>query len=253
MRFQWIEATGKDAADFFQRLSTADVKGLAPGEGTWALFLSAVGRIVSVFWVWRLPDGKGLGFEVPVSPVHQWPERFLKYIDDLHFGEDLGIQKGPTGSEPFPAPPELAALTKPKLMIAQPVMTAFHASLQWGQPTCVVYGAEGPLVDAALLTRSRIEALIPGVDQEIVPDANPLDIGFFEAIHPNKGCYPGQEVIERTLAKGSPAKRLVLARGKAPASGWVGLTVLPKADAVIGKRLSFGGAEATIEKIKSPS
>ncbi len=49
-------------------------------------------------------------------------------------------------------------------------------------------------------------------------ESNPLEINLQSAIHDQKGCYPGQEVIEKIIAIGSPSKRLCMVRliGDAP-------------------------------------
>jgi folate-binding protein YgfZ len=56
----------------------------------------------------------------------------------------------------------------------------------------------------------RLSALWPKVGQEITALTNPLELGLRSAISENKGCYPGQEVIERIWAIGAPAQRLCL-------------------------------------------
>lgn len=56
----------------------------------------------------------------------------------------------------------------------------------------------------------RIGDLSPTINHEVTLDSNPLEVGLFNAIHQTKGCYPGQEVIEKTLSIGSPAKILCL-------------------------------------------
>jgi folate-binding protein YgfZ len=56
----------------------------------------------------------------------------------------------------------------------------------------------------------RILNLIPRVSHEIIFDINPLDLGLTSAIAQNKGCYPGQEVIEKIISLGSAAKKLCL-------------------------------------------
>ncbi len=58
----------------------------------------------------------------------------------------------------------------------------------------------------------RIAQLKPKFGQEFKPDAttNPLEVNLKSAIHDQKGCYPGQEVIEKIISLGSPARRLCL-------------------------------------------
>lgn len=58
----------------------------------------------------------------------------------------------------------------------------------------------------------RIKLLKPLFGREFKSDgtSNPLEVNLSSAIHDQKGCYPGQEVIEKILSLGSPARRLCL-------------------------------------------
>jgi len=63
----------------------------------------------------------------------------------------------------------------------------------------------------------RIRALTPKLGYEFKNDGqtNPLEVNLQSAIHDQKGCYPGQEVIEKIIAIGSPARKLCLFQGPA--------------------------------------
>jgi folate-binding protein YgfZ len=65
---------------------------------------------------------------------------------------------------------------------------------------------------------ARILGLIPKEGFEFFPDGktNPLEINLRHAIADQKGCYPGQEVIEKIISLGSPARRLCLLKSKTP-------------------------------------
>jgi hypothetical protein len=65
---------------------------------------------------------------------------------------------------------------------------------------------------------SRIEALLPEPGFEFLPDGktNPLEVNLRDAIAEQKGCYPGQEVIEKIISLGSPARKLCRIRSDAP-------------------------------------
>ncbi len=71
-----------------------------------------------------------------------------------------------------------------------------------------------PETDSITLEKDRIQQRIPKEGNEFVADGqtNPLEINLQNAIHDQKGCYPGQEVIEKIIAIGSPSKRLCLVR-----------------------------------------
>ena len=63
----------------------------------------------------------------------------------------------------------------------------------------------------------RVLALAPEEGKEFKLDGktNPLEVNLRHAISDQKGCYPGQEVIEKIIAIGSPARRLCLLELKA--------------------------------------
>lgn len=92
----------------------------------------------------------------------------------------------------------------------------------WGTPTgldrWISKNFPKPEADLKPLTFAeleswRIQAVQPRMDSEITEAAVPLEIGLRTAIADNKGCYPGQEVIEKIVALGSPARRLVRIEG----------------------------------------
>jgi folate-binding protein YgfZ len=60
--------------------------------------------------------------------------------------------------------------------------------------------------------RARILSLTPkpGNEFQLNGETNPLEVNLRSAISDQKGCYPGQEVIEKIISIGSPAKKLCL-------------------------------------------
>lgn len=66
-----------------------------------------------------------------------------------------------------------------------------------------------PLLEATEETILRIEAGEPQYGLDMDAERLPMEAGLTEAIDFHKGCYLGQEVIVRTLAKGFVARRLM--------------------------------------------
>ena len=60
----------------------------------------------------------------------------------------------------------------------------------------------------------RIMSRLPKLGNEFTNkgESNPLEVNLNHAIHDQKGCYPGQEVIEKIIALGSPAKQVCLVK-----------------------------------------
>jgi folate-binding protein YgfZ len=125
----------------------------------------------------------------------------------------------------------------------------------------------------------RILSLQPKLGNEFHHDesTNPLEVNLRSAIHDQKGCYPGQEVIEKVISLGSPAKKLALVSSnqKPPLNAqpapmldiaseqavghltsvaehgdhWIGLAVLRKTHWGLGTLLKSGDQSWKVEKI----
>ena len=55
----------------------------------------------------------------------------------------------------------------------------------------------------------RINNLIPYHGAEITPKVHPFACGLDALVHPNKGCYVGQEILTRMRSRGKTGKTLV--------------------------------------------
>jgi len=75
----------------------------------------------------------------------------------------------------------------------------------------------------------RIRSLVPKEGFEFQPDGstNPLEVNLRSAIADQKGCYPGQEVIEKIISLGSPARRLCHLKNTNRANATVANPVTP--------------------------
>ena len=58
-------------------------------------------------------------------------------------------------------------------------------------------------------TEHRIRNLIPYHGHEITSKVHPLACGLGDLVHPQKGCYIGQEVLTRMRSRGKQGHRLV--------------------------------------------
>lgn len=232
----WVELSGADAPDFLHRLTTADIRNLAVGVGTPACFLTAQGRIRVCFTLWRCtPDSFGMELEegTPVEGAQgKWKKELLSTIDQYTFAEKFTISEqtscrwifGSNGGD------ALLALQTPDLAPGQTRLTwngariCHHGTRDFGRTWITAWGSEAQLQELAQavgaeltyeseipeLTWARVQALRPWPGAEIIETTLPLEAGMMDAIAQGKGCYPGQEVIERMISMGSPPRRLVL-------------------------------------------
>jgi folate-binding protein YgfZ len=225
-----IAASGGDRVDFLQGMLTNDVKALAPGGGCYAALLNQTGKVVSDLRVYA--DADRLLLDVVAwraGALGEALERFL-IADDVELaaapeqpllqfegplaravaGEALGVTALPE------APYAHAALT----LEGQPIR-AVSASDGGGQgilvlgpaallPRLLHVGVEAGGIPAgmAALDRLRIEAGIawPGIDMDEATLI--METGRDAAISFSKGCYLGQEVVERIAARGHVNRRL---------------------------------------------
>jgi folate-binding protein YgfZ len=219
----WISLIGPDARDFLHRLSTVNVQALPEGRGAPGFFLNASGRIRAAFTLWCYRPGE-YALETAWGPV-------LELIEQFHFAEKLTASEVPglacawlfdADSLP-PAPFETTA-------IDEEIRLCNHGSADYGRPWITAWGRPArleqwldrtfPEARAATLDeleRWRIGAARPRAGAEINEGAIPLELGLREGIAENKGCYPGQEVIERIISLGAPARRLARLDGSGPA------------------------------------
>jgi folate-binding protein YgfZ len=240
-----LAATGEDRVTFLQGMLSNDVKSLAPGSGVYAAMLTLQGKVVSDLRVYADPDR--ILLDVVAWRAALLRENLERYIiaDDVELAEPdheqplLGVEgplAGAIAAEALgrPALPAEPFAHLRSTFEGRPVRavvaseTARGGVLFCGPPSvapalfdaCREAGAQ-PLGMRALDTL-RIEAGIawPGVDM----DESVLlqESGRDAAIHFSKGCYLGQEVVERIAARGHVNRRLTglrCAGERIPAAG----------------------------------
>ncbi|MCB9535989.1 MAG: folate-binding protein YgfZ [Myxococcales bacterium] len=226
-----LRIAGPDAAGFLNRLLTVDVLHLAPGQGARPFLLDAKGKILLAFHLLRVDEQTYL---VECSAGHG--EDVAARLDMFHFGEALTIEpvddaftvitlQGGGAAGVLEAldvrPPEAAWAHAEATIAGHPVRVARvdRAGLPgfdlWLAPDAFAAvwqaardaGATPSGVDA--LEVLRVDHGVPGHPNEFGPHAVPLELSVEDGYTEGKGCYPGQEVIERTLALGRPARQLL--------------------------------------------
>lgn len=239
-----LAATGGERVEFLQGMLTNDVRRLGPGDGCYAALLTQHGKVVSDLRVYAEPQRvllDVLAWRAPALRAHL--ERFLVADDvelDWSVEQPLLHLEGPGAGDVA-----RAALGVDEL----PPTPLAHATVEFaGAPLLVVRaseaGGDGVLLcgGAALagrlfescraagalpaglwaLDRRRIEAGVawPGIDMD--ESTLLMETGRDAAVAFGKGCYLGQEVVERVAARGHVNRRIVgvlLASDALPARG----------------------------------
>lgn len=235
--------TGGDRQAWLHNLVTNDVKGLAAGRGCYAFACDVKGRIQFDLNILALADE--LWLDVAADRLGQ----ILAYLERYLITEAVRIAPraaarialaGPRSAEIAAAlgVGELAAAGSPELQhlelriepgeerrnfLRGRAVRHSYAGVQ-GLELLLEPGQEAAAWDhfaehhraqpagAAALDALRIEAGIPWLGRDIDEKVVAPETGQIErAISYRKGCYLGQEIIERMRSLGTPARRLVRA------------------------------------------
>jgi aminomethyltransferase len=234
-----IRVTGEDRARLLHAMSTNHVQELAAGEGLYTFFLNEKGRILADAYVYNL--GESLLLDTEPETAASLAAHLDKYIiaDDAVIEDETGrwMAVGLEG----PASAEAAA----GLGIRAP--TKRCALLEWDSGFVVQVAETGmagirifvPMEErhtlAARLTAARIpkatgeEARVVRLENgkprygEDITDRNlAQETRQLHAVHFNKGCYLGQEIVERVRSRGQVHRHLApieIDSATAPAPG----------------------------------
>jgi aminomethyltransferase len=226
----WLRRAAVEGEDRFRWLSgmvTNAVNELAAKAGSWNLVLNAQGRILGELQVWREDDGLSL-----VIAADQY-DRLLAHLNRFIIMDDVELAArsetalglaGPLAGEvlarlglPAPAEPLTSATASWNglhVRIARAYGTlAPHYEL-WAQPEEIpalwraLVEAGATAVGAATLEAFRIAEAIPAYGIDIVERDLPQETSQMRALHFSKGCYLGQEIVERIRSRGSVHRHL---------------------------------------------
>ncbi|MDV2504544.1 MAG: aminomethyltransferase family protein [bacterium] len=230
-----LRATGSDRVEFLQGLTTNHIKAMKPGQGTYNVILTPKGRIVGELIVYGLADH--LLLDIP----SECAKAVQDYLDHYHFSEEveftdvsarrlvLGLH-GPKAAALLEEVSTVAVTDLPDYHLRRgnlggvDVMVArvnragedgfeIHAPAEsaeavWG---ALAEAGAAPVGQEAAETL-RIEAGIPRFGADLDERVIPWEAGIGHAIHLNKGCYVGQEVVARMEYLGKVSRRLVALR-----------------------------------------
>lgn len=232
-----IEAIGKDRAPWLHNLVTNTVKTLQPGEGNYAFAPNVKGRTVFDLNILVLDDRLWLDLD------RRWLETAKKHLAKYIITEDVTLADITPRFERFSivGPAAVEVVGRMGFGNLTPMAQLQHVPFLWeghsgrmirndftGRPTADLLieapGASSLLValldagrpsglariDPDVAETLRIEAGIPASLTEIDDDVIPPETGQIDrGISYNKGCYLGQEVIERMRSHGVVARKLV--------------------------------------------
>jgi len=232
-----LSLTGPDRVSFLQGMVTSDVKKLAPGNGMAAAILDVNGKILADLRILSMEDSLMLLLREPLA------QRAIAHLNRYLVADDVEIAgletaygmialQGPkarsmlgaivppgeipqamhshrtlrigerevrairsthTGEEGFDLLTELQSLAS---VVAQIQKAGAPFSLRW--------------VGRQAQELLRVEAGIPRYGVDMDENTLFLEIGLDDAISFHKGCYLGQEVVERIRSRGHVNRKLAV-------------------------------------------
>lgn len=197
--FDRIELSGKDCKDFCQRLFTLDISKVLEDEGGLSCLLDATGKVKAIFWYLSLPQKAILICPKTCTKV------LMEQLELYHFSEDCKFSVEKPLKAEWGIVSERGA--QAKWMESEKAWECRWRSMRW---VFSMSEDEQELEQADEFTKQRILSEIPWPELDIESSDLAFVFGLEEVCAEDKGCYIGQEVIERVRSrKGSPPVRLV--------------------------------------------
>jgi len=214
-----IKLTGEDRARLLHALTTNHIQQLTPGQGCYAFFLNDKGRILADANILCRPDN----FLLDVEPEAR--EKLYAHLDHYIIADDVTLEDltAHTATIAVEGPQSADVLGK----LGAPVPEAEYASLAWDSRLVARLNSAGgvgffifaPVSEKdQLIAQLEAAGALPAVaeaarvvrlehgkarygedfsERFLAQEANQP-----QALHFSKGCYLGQEIVERVRSRG---------------------------------------------------
>ena len=238
-----VELSGGDRMRWLNGMVTNNIRDLPVGRGVYAFLLNPQGHILGDMYGYN--RGESLLIDTDKSQLERLLSLFDRYIimDDVEVSnvgdlvQSVGIA-GPKVREvlrraKFEFPPlkplQLADVTWQNAPVT--VVRGDHAGVEWyelwaaqeqlGQLRIALAQAGAPPVSPDAQELLRIAAGIPRYGQDIRERDLPQETSQERALHFSKGCYVGQEIVERIRSRGAVHRKFAgfEVNGPLPAPG----------------------------------
>ena len=294
-----VTLKGKDRVRWLNGMTTNNVRDLATGRGVYAFILNAQGHILGDLYVYN--RGDSLLLDTDQSQLAKVLGIFKKYIimDQVEVtnSSDILTAIGITGPKSRALLltaglefPELEPLQFADVQWQEIALTLVRGEAEKGESyeiwlapekvreiwEALLHAGAKP-VGTAAFDLFRVALGIPKYGQDIRERELPQETEQTRALNFTKGCYIGQEIVERVRSRGNVHRKLTgfAINGTLPASGTkiqldgkevgeitsaaslplqggdraVGLGYLRREAAIPGKELQAGDARATVAEL----
>ena len=188
---------GDDRARLIHALTTNHIQQMKPGDQVYAFFLTAQGRIVSDCYITCYNDYLMLDVEPEVR------DAVIKHIDHYIIADDVSLE-------------DVSDATFSLIAAGKRIYGPVEEKDQTIAALALVPAA------AEDYEAYRLERFHPVFGKDFTSSTLPQETGLGYALHFNKGCYLGQEIVERIRSRGHVNRVLVGLRSSAGTSFPVG-------------------------------
>jgi tRNA-modifying protein YgfZ len=214
-----IRVTGEDRARLLHAMTTNHVQQMKPGDGIYAFFLNAQGRILADAYLLCFDDH----FLIDTEPESR--RTLQEHLDRYIIADDVTLEDITEQTFSFGLEGPNAADAAAHCGLAAPHHRFAHVRLMdldvaaisaTGSQGIRIYGPIQRKEEAVLMIegagaiaaspedaeRVRIENFVPKYGCEITENTLPQETQQMHALHFQKGCYLGQEIVERIRSRG---------------------------------------------------
>ena len=239
-----IRVTGEDRARLLHAMTTNHIQQLTPVAGCYAFFLTVQGRILSDVNVLCRPDH----FLLDLEPETR--EKVYQHLDHYIIADDVTLEDvtAQTATIALEGPTSAGVMEA----MGAPVPEADYSSVEWGTRLVARLNTTGglgfflmaPVVEKDQLIAQleaagavagdeeafrvvRLEHGKPRYGEDLSERYLAQEANLSEALHFNKGCYLGQEIVERVRSRGQIHRELMplVLETKSPPPAGAKLTV----------------------------
>jgi tRNA-modifying protein YgfZ len=232
-----LQLTGRDRLALLHRISTNDLESLKPGEGRPTIFTNANARILERATIYNDGDSV-LALTEPgrAQALMSYLQRNIFFNDDIQISDltpttqQLDVH-GPKADDVMARitaawhPIAPMSIFEARLGASARILAARNKPLVGSHWTIITVSESAATTWDELLSESRdlglrpagsltynalrIRAGRPAVGRELSTEYIPLEIGLWDEISFQKGCYTGQEIIARMESRNRLARVMV--------------------------------------------
>ena len=213
-----IRVLGEDRARLLHAMTTQDVQSLTPGHGVYAFFLNAQGRILGDANIFCREDC----FLLDTEPETR--QKLFDHIDRYIIADDVTLEDatGEMATIAVEGPQASAILER----MGAPVPESDYETRAWSGMTVARVSSSGTGGFFVFLNPAKKGDLIAAIEAKGIAEATPDDArtvriehgrprygeeiterylvqetAQLQAVHFSKGCYLGQEIVERVRSR----------------------------------------------------